>query len=43
MQQALARCFAPATSLGFRYLERRQFGLDDCFVYRLMRSEHEAR
>ena len=29
--------------LGFRYLERRQFGLDDCFVYRLTREDYEAR
>lgn len=25
--------------LGFRFLERRQFGLDDCFVYRLERPD----
>lgn len=25
--------------LGFRFVERRQFGLDDCFVYRLERAD----
>lgn len=25
--------------LGFRFVERRRFGLDDCFVYRLAREE----
>ena len=25
--------------LGFRYVERRQFGEDDCIVYRLERGE----
>ena len=25
--------------LGFRFLERRQFGLDDCFVYQLTRGD----
>ena len=24
--------------LGFRFVERRRFGLDDCFVYRLDRA-----
>lgn len=27
--------------LGFRFVERRQFGLDDCFVYRLTRADYE--
>ena len=27
--------------LGFRFLERRQFGRDDCFVYRLERADFE--
>jgi aminoglycoside 6'-N-acetyltransferase len=27
--------------LGFRLVERRQFGLDDCFVYRLERADYE--
>jgi aminoglycoside 6'-N-acetyltransferase len=26
--------------LGFRFVERRRFGADDCFVYRLDRAEH---
>lgn len=26
--------------LGFRFVERRRFGRDDCFVYRLTRTEH---
>jgi aminoglycoside 6'-N-acetyltransferase len=26
--------------LGFRYVERRQFGLDDCFVYKLDRAHY---
>jgi aminoglycoside 6'-N-acetyltransferase len=26
--------------LGFRYVERRQFGLDDCFVYKLDRADY---
>ncbi|HEX7707357.1 MAG TPA: GNAT family N-acetyltransferase [Thermoanaerobaculia bacterium] len=29
--------------LGFRFAERRQFGEDDCFVYRLARTEWEVR
>jgi aminoglycoside 6'-N-acetyltransferase len=29
--------------LGFRFVERRQFGADDCFVYRLERSEYQFR
>ena len=29
--------------LGFCYPERRQFGLDDCFVYRLTREGYQAR
>ena len=28
--------------LGFRFLERRQFGADDCFVYRLARGDYRA-
>jgi aminoglycoside 6'-N-acetyltransferase len=28
--------------LGFRFLERRRFGNDECFVYRLDRAEHAA-
>jgi aminoglycoside 6'-N-acetyltransferase len=28
--------------LGFRFVERRQFGLDDCFVYRLERADWAA-
>lgn len=28
--------------LGFRLVERRRFGADDCFVYRLVRSEWDA-
>lgn len=27
--------------LGFRFVERRQFGLDDCVVYRLARADYE--
>src|SRR5262249_13541163 len=27
--------------LGFRFVERRQFGLDDCFVHRLERADYE--
>jgi aminoglycoside 6'-N-acetyltransferase len=27
--------------LGFRFVERRQFGLDECFVCRLERSDYE--
>jgi aminoglycoside 6'-N-acetyltransferase len=26
--------------LGFRFVERRRFGKDDCFVYRLDRADH---
>ena len=26
--------------LGFRFIERRRFGTDDCFVYRLDRTDH---
>ena len=29
--------------LGFRFLERRQFGFDDCFVFQLTREDWEAR
>jgi len=29
--------------LGFRFVERRRFGDDDCFVYRLDRSAYDAR
>jgi aminoglycoside 6'-N-acetyltransferase len=29
--------------LGFRFVERRRFGADDCSVYRLERSEYESR
>jgi aminoglycoside 6'-N-acetyltransferase len=29
--------------LGFRFVERRQFALDDCFVYRLERTDYERR
>ena len=29
--------------LGFRFVEQRSFGLDDCFVYRLERAEHARR
>lgn len=29
--------------LGFRFVERRRFGADDCFVYRLERSEYARR
>lgn len=29
--------------LGFRFVERRRFGDDDCFVYRLDRSVYDAR
>src|SRR5688500_4717526 len=29
--------------LGFHFVERRNFGADDCFVYRLVRSDWEAR
>jgi aminoglycoside 6'-N-acetyltransferase len=29
--------------LGFRFLEARRFGEDDCFVYRLDRADHERR
>jgi aminoglycoside 6'-N-acetyltransferase len=29
--------------LGFRFVERRWFGADDCFVYRLERADCEAR
>jgi aminoglycoside 6'-N-acetyltransferase len=50
MQLALARCFADPTvsntrvhrfyeRLGFRCVDRRQFGDDDCFVYRLNRAD----
>jgi aminoglycoside 6'-N-acetyltransferase len=28
--------------LGFRFVERRRFGADDCFVYRLERSEYDS-
>jgi aminoglycoside 6'-N-acetyltransferase len=28
--------------LGFRFVERRQFGSDDCFVYRLDRADYTA-
>jgi aminoglycoside 6'-N-acetyltransferase len=28
--------------LGFRFVERRRFGADDCFVYRLERSEFDS-
>jgi len=28
--------------LGFRFVERRQFGDDDCFVYRLQRADWQA-
>ncbi|HEX7026037.1 MAG TPA: GNAT family N-acetyltransferase [Gammaproteobacteria bacterium] len=28
--------------LGFRFAERRRFGLDDCFVYRLERADYPA-
>jgi aminoglycoside 6'-N-acetyltransferase len=27
--------------LGFRFVERRRFGRDDCFVYRLERAHYE--
>jgi aminoglycoside 6'-N-acetyltransferase len=29
--------------LGFRFVEGRRFGDDDCFVYRLERAEYQAR
>lgn len=29
--------------LGFRFVEKRRFGADDCFVYRLERAEYERR
>jgi aminoglycoside 6'-N-acetyltransferase len=29
--------------LGFRFVERRRFGADDCSVYRLERREYESR
>ena len=29
--------------LGFRFVERRHFGADDCFVYQLLRSDWNAR
>ena len=29
--------------LGFRFVGRRRFGDDDCFVYRLERAEYQAR
>ena len=29
--------------LGFRFVERRRFGQDDCFVYRLARADYSGR
>jgi aminoglycoside 6'-N-acetyltransferase len=29
--------------LGFEFVERRRFGYDDCFVYRLTRQRFESR
>jgi aminoglycoside 6'-N-acetyltransferase len=37
MRLALARCFEQPR---VRFVERRRFGRDDCFVYRLDRANH---
>jgi aminoglycoside 6'-N-acetyltransferase len=29
--------------MGFRFVERRRFGADDCFVYRLTRNDTQKR